>query len=101
MTLKELYGKTVLVRDHMAGVHVGTLEDFSAENKSATLTKARKVWYWDGAASVHGIAANGLKHKTSKVAPEVARVTTLNVIEVVECSEEGAKSVREAPVWKP
>ena len=67
--LDDLMGKIVLVRDDKAGVHVGTLAAFDVTSKSVTLKNARKVWYWNGAASVHGVAANGLDRKTSKVCP--------------------------------
>ncbi len=97
----EMLGKVVLVRDQRAGVHVGTLESLDVGAKTAVLKDARKVWYWDGAASVHGIAVRGLKHKTSKVCPRVSMVVSTDVIEVVLCTADGATSVLEAPEWKP
>lgn len=95
-----MIGKTVLVRDHRAGIHVGTLVEFDAAAKTATLTGARKVWYWFGAASCHGVAAGGLSHQQSKVGPVVALVTSCDVVEVVLCSASGAASVAGAPEWK-
>jgi len=97
----ELIEKLVIVRDNRAGVHFGTLAAFDATSKSATLTDARKVWFWRGAASCHGLAARGLDHRESKVCPVVGRVVLLDVVEVVECSDAGASSLRECPEWKP
>lgn len=94
-------GKVVLVRDNMAGVHVGTCVDFDAAAKTCTLKNARKVWRWEGAASCHGVAKRGLRPDGSKVCPVVALVTSCAVVEVVLCSEDGARSVMEAPEWKP
>ncbi len=94
-------GLRVLVRDHRAGVHVGTFESFDAVAKTVVLKNARKVWYWSGAASVHGIAANGLNHEESKIAPLVATVISTDVVEIVECSDKGYDSVINAPVWEP
>ena len=98
--LDDLMGKVVLVRDDKAGVHVGTLAAFDSPSKSVTLKNARKVWYWNGAASVHGIAVNGLDQKTSKVCPTVDVVTSFAVVEVVLCTAKGAESVMGAPEWK-
>ena len=99
--MAQFIGKTVLVRDHRAGVHVGVLESLDLASKSCVLRDARKVWYWSGAASVHGIAANGLDHAQSKVAPVVEAVASCDVVEIVICSEAGAASVMGAPVWTP
>ena len=96
-----MIGKRVIVRDNRAGVHFGTLVSFDGPSKCARLTDARKVWYWQGAASCHGLAARGLRHDGSKVCPVVATVDLLDVVEVVECSEEGAASRWGAPEWRP
>jgi hypothetical protein len=94
-------GSRVLVRDHRAGVHVGEFVEFDAAAKTIQLSNARKVWYWSGAASVHGIAANGLSHSESKVAPSVTTVISTDVVEIVECSEKGWQSVMGCPIWEP
>lgn len=99
MPLSSLLGKVVLVRDDKAGVHVGTLE--SVDGKSCVLRNARKVWYWSGAASVHGIAAKGLNQRESKICPAVDTVASFDVVEIVLCTEAGAKSVLTAPEWGP
>lgn len=96
-----MLGKVVLVRDNRAGIHVGTLEELDPASKTAVLSNARKIWYWKGAASCHGIAVKGLDHAGSKVCPEVDTVITTDVVEVVLCTKEGAASVKGAPVWKP
>lgn len=92
-------GSKVLVRDDKAGVHVGTLVALSAE--AVTLSNARKVWYWTGAASVHGIAARGLSQEGSKVAPMVTEVISYHVCEVVEMSDAGYAAVLGCPEWTP
>ena len=99
--MSELIGKMVLARDNRAGVHVGTLVSLDLAAKTCELSNARKVWYWVGAASCHGIAAKGLNHDGSKVCPVVGTVLSCDVVEIVECSSEGSKSVMEAPEWTP
>ena len=39
----------VMVRTQSAGVFAGYLED--QKGKQVTLTKVRRIWYWEGAAS--------------------------------------------------
>ena len=95
-----MMGKVVLVRDHHAGIHVGTLVGLDVAAKCATLTNARKVHYWTGAASCHGIAARGIK-EGSRVAPSVDAVVSCDVVEVVLCSEAGATSVLNFAEWRP
>ena len=97
--MTQFLGKTVLVRDNRAGVHVGILRELDLANKVAVLAEARKVWYWEGAASCHGIAAKGLSHTGSKVAPTVPMVASTDVVEVVLCTTEGAVSVMTCPEW--
>lgn len=94
-------GKTVLIRDHRAGVLVGTLLSFDGPSKCAALSDARKIWFWKGAAAVEGIAARGLDHAGSKVGPSVVRVDCCDVVQMVLCTKEGAASVLTAPEWKP
>lgn len=96
-----LAGKIVLVRDHRAGVIVGTLVSFDPATKTAHLKDARKVWYWSGAAAVEGIAVRGLSHTNSKVGPAVATSVCLDVVQLLECAKAGADSVMTAPEWKP
>jgi hypothetical protein len=98
----DLYiGQIVLVRDHRAGIHVGTLLSVDLTSKNCILQNARKIWYWEGAASCHGIAAKGLCHTGSKVAPCVPVVASCDVVEIVVCTPEGATSVLNAPEWAP
>ena len=94
-------GKIVLVRDNMAGIHVGELVSFDPANKTCELRNARKVWQWFGAGSCHGVAAHGLDTDRSKVAPMVEAVISTNVCEIVLCTSAGADSVLGAPEWKP
>lgn len=99
--MDEFIGKMVVVRDNRAGVHVGVLRSCDLAAKVAVLADARKVWYWEGAASCHGIAAKGLCHKGSKVAPPVSLVASTDVVEIVLCSTQGALSVMTCPEWGP
>ena len=47
----------VIVRTHSAGVFAGNLE--SRKGKEVVMTDARRIWYWDGAASLSELAMLG------------------------------------------
>ena len=98
-TSHPLLSEVVLVRDNGAGVHVGTLAEIDTASGRIVLNDARKVWYWEGAASVHGIAARGLCQYKSKVAPTVARVESFDAVEVVAMTSEAVESVMSCPEW--
>ena len=56
----------VIVRTYSAGVFAGTLEFH--DGKEVTLSNARRLWYWDGAATLSQLAMEGVsKPQNSKV----------------------------------
>jgi len=93
--------RIVIVRDNQAGVHVGTLVSSDAATKSCVLENARKIWYWVGAGSCHGLAAHGPTHEGTKMAPVVPRVESFDVVEIVDCTPEGAKQCFSCPELRP
>jgi len=96
-----MIGQKVLIRDHRAGVHVGVLHSFDAAMKTAELHGARKIWYWVGAASCHGIAARGLDTVQSMIGPTVSAVISCDVVEIVAMTDQAFACVIEAPEWTP
>ncbi len=52
-------GDYVIVRTQSAGVFAGVLR--AKAGKEVTLTNARRLWYWDGAASLSELAISGTK----------------------------------------
>ena len=49
-----MIGRVCMVRTYSAGVFLGTLK--SREGKEVVLKDARRMWYWDGAASLSQLA---------------------------------------------
>ena len=96
----ELIGKYVIVRDHRAGVIAGTLTSFDAATKSATMCRARKIWYWVGAAAVEGLADRGPR-EGSKICPEVSTVVCLDVVQVVAIGPEASEIIHAYEEWRP
>ena len=89
----------VIVRTYSAGVFAGYLK--SREGKEVVLEDARRLWYWDGAASLSQLANEGVKKpENCKFPAEVPSVTLLEAIEILPVSEEAKKSIDSVKVWK-
>lgn len=88
-----------MVRTYSAGVFAGYVE--SREGKEATLRNARRIWYWDGAASLSQLATDGTsKPENCKFPCPVDRVTLTEVIEIIPITKRAQKSIEEVAVWK-
>lgn len=85
--------KYVVIRTYSAGNHAGFLE--SHRGKEVILTDARRLWRWFSRLSLTDLAVEGtpdaLKCKFSVEAP---RITLTEVIEIIETTEIGEKSIR-------
>lgn len=91
-------GAHVIARTYSAGVFAGTLK--SRDGKEAVLTDARRIWYWDGAASLSELATKGTsKPSGCKFPAPVAEVLLTEVIEIIPTTEAARKSIDEVPTW--
>lgn len=88
-----------IVRTYSAGVFAGYLE--SRNGQDVILRKVRRLWYWDGAASLSQLAEEGVsKPQNCKFPQEVDKIELLNVIEILDCSEKAKKSIDNVKIWK-
>ena len=88
----------VIVRTYSAGCFAGTLE--SRDGKEVTLTDARRLWYWAGAASLSQLAMEGTSHPRNCNFPvAVDRVELTEAIEIIYCTDAARKSIESVPVW--
>lgn len=88
-----------MVRTYSAGVFAGYLE--KREGKVVTLRNARRIWYWDGAASLSQLATDGTsKPENCKFPCPVARVTLTEAIEIIPITEKAKKSIEGVAVWQ-
>ena len=89
----------MLIRTQSAGVFTGYLKN--RKGNEVILNNARRLWYWDGAASLSQLAMEGVtKPQNCKFPCEVSEVTLLNVIEILEVTEKARKSISEVAIWK-
>jgi hypothetical protein len=92
-------GKYVICRTYSAGVFAGNLK--TRDGKEATLTDARRIWYWSGAASLSQLAVSGTsKPNDCKFPVAVPSVTLTEVIEILDVTPEAEISIKAVPVWK-
>ena len=81
-----MIGKVCMVRTYSAGVFLGKLEE--RNGKEVRLTNARRMYYWDGAASLSQLATMGTsKPKTCKFPAPVAEVLLTEAIEIIPATE--------------
>jgi hypothetical protein len=89
----------VIVRTYSAGVFAGYLQ--SRKEREVCLRQARRIWYWDGAASLSQLAVDGTScPQNCKFPCEVDSIELLEAIEIIRCTEKSRKSISEVPVWK-
>ena len=89
----------VIIRADRAGVFYGELAE--KNGNEVKLNNCRRIWYWDGAASISELAVNGVTKPTEcKFSVVVPSITILGVIEIIPCSEEAIKNIEAVPVWK-
>lgn len=88
----------VLVRTYSAGVFAGYLKE--RNGKEVTILQARRIYYWEGAATLSQLAVDGTsKPQNCKFPVEVSSVYLTEVIEVLPVTEKAQKSIASVPVW--
>lgn len=88
-----------IIRTAQAGVFAGYLK--SRVGNEATVLRARRIFYWDGAASLSGLAMSGTSKPSScKFPEEVTKVELIGVIEVLDVTEKARKSIEAVKIWE-
>ena len=88
----------VIVRTYSAGVFAGYLE--TKTGQEVVLRKARRLYTWEGAASLSEMAQRGTsKPDSCKFPCAVDRVELLQAIEILSVTAEAKASIDKVPVW--
>lgn len=91
--------KYYIIRCDRAGVFAGHIKE--RNGREVTITDCRRLWYWEGAASLSQLAMEGVKKpRNCKFTVTVPEMTVLDAIELIPCTDEGEKSIRGVPEWK-
>ncbi len=92
-------GKICMVRTYSAGVFYGKLE--SLKGKEGVVRNARRVWYWEGAASLSQLATTGTsKPEKCKMPCVVDAVLLVEIIEVIPMTTFAIASLNGVLIWK-
>ena len=94
-----MIGKICIVRTYSAGVFLG--EVVSRKKKEVVLKNARRMWYWDGAASLSQLATKGTsKPGKCKFPAPVDEVLLTEAIELIPATEAAIASIAAVAVWE-
>ena len=92
-------GKKVIVRGDRSGVFFGTLAE--KDGQEVKLEKCRRIWYWDGAASISQLAVDGTSNPGGcKFTVTVDEIEILDAIEIIPCTEKATESIEGVKEWK-
>lgn len=97
--MENIMNKKVIIRGDRSGVFFGTIT--KKEGREVTLEKCRRLWYWDGAASISQLAADGTsKPHNCQFTVTVDRIVILDAIEIILCTDKAIKSIEAVAEWK-
>jgi len=89
----------VIVRTFSAGCFVGEL--FARDGKEVTLVKARRLWYWAGAASLSQLATDGTSRPADcKFPAPVEQIILTEAIEIISVTGRARKSIEAVQPWR-
>lgn len=88
-----------IVRADRAGVFYGEIKE--RRGSEVDMVNVRRIWYWDGAASLSQLATEGtFAPRNCKFTVYVPSMTILGVIEVIPCTEQAIKSIEGVAEWR-
>jgi len=91
-------GDYVVVRTQSAGVHAGIL--VSREGREVVLADTRRLWYWEGAASLSQISGTGIsKPSKCKFPAAIAEILLTEAIEIIPCTDKARKIIEGVKPW--
>lgn len=87
----------VVVRGTNSGAFAGYLH--GRNGSEVDLRDARRLWYWDGAASLSQLAIDGVSKPENCKFPAAVDVEILDSIEVIAATEKARQSIESVEVW--
>ena len=88
-----------IVRCDRSGVFYGEIEE--RNGGEIKMRNVRCIWYWDGAATLLQLAAEGTtKPKECKFTMTIDSLEVLDAIEIIPCTAEAIKSIEGVKEWK-
>ena len=91
--------KYCIVRTYSAGVFAGYVE--TRNGKEVMMRDTRRLWYWDGAASLSQLAVDGVKAPLKcKFPVAVDTITLTEAIEIIPCTGKARESIAAVAIWE-
>lgn len=88
-----------IIRADRAGVFFGKIKH--REGEEAILTDVRRIWYWEGAASLSQLAVDGTCAPWGcKFTVTVPEMIVRGIIEIIPCTSKAVDSIMAVPEWK-
>lgn len=101
--LDDFIGRYCVVRAYYASPHAGIVTGI--DGRVVSMVDARRLWRWrvkDAKGIALGdLAEHGIDHKTWTRSCTPGTVLIQDACEVIVCSPEAEKSLRECPVYQP
>lgn len=91
--------KYYIVRGNKSGVFFGKIN--YQDGQEVQLTDVRCLWYWEGAASIIGLAHSGTrKPDKCKFTITVNELTITDAIEIIPCTDEATTNIKAVEEWR-
>ena len=96
---RAVVGKYCIVRGRGFGVFAGTVDQI--EDDRVMLKNARRLWYWEGAASISQIAMEGVKNPGGcKFSMAVDSIMLRDYIEIIPATVQAQSIINGVREWK-
>ena len=97
--MESMIGKYCVIRGRYSGVFAGVVKAIDGDNVLAS--GVRRIWYWDGAASISQLAVDGTASpRGCKFTVTVDEMLIMDVIELIPCTEKAESSIKSVVEWK-
>ena len=95
--MKEKY---YVIRTEKSGVFAAQIKNFDDVTRKYILKDSRRLWYWDGAASLSELSQEGVnKPENCKFPMSVPEHISYLVIEVIPMTEKAITSIKNVKIW--
>ncbi len=91
-----------IVRTESAGVFAGNVlsTKYTPAGCVVEMKNARRIWYWEGAATLSQLAIDGTKKpEACRFPAPVSHITIVGVIEIIPATAAAENSISSVPIW--
>jgi hypothetical protein len=94
-----MLNKYVIIRGDRSGIFAGVLKEKNGQE--VILTDCRRLWYWQGAASISQLAVDGTSDSMNcKFTVTVDEICVTDCIEIIPCTDKAEKSIKDVAEWR-